>query len=127
MVPLLIFMILALINCFFKYKIVKIIQETGDIPYTDEFTDSDYLILKDKVSKVEKGKELCAQCLMCFTTLNMIGLANALVLFLKYSTPPFDMNELIAIGICGGMFIITIILYFCDPDPFDYFRYAFRK
>lgn len=64
---------------------------------------------------------------MCFTTLNMIGLANSLVLFLKYSAPPFAMNELIAIGISGGMLIITIILYFCDPDPFDYFRYAFRK
>lgn len=55
-VPLFFFMIFTLVNCVFKYKIAKIIQETGDIPYTDEFTDSEYLKLKNNVSKVEKGK-----------------------------------------------------------------------
>ena len=76
---------------------------------------------------MEKAKEISATLLMCFGTLNILGFATALFLFFNYSAPPFDQKELIAICVSAAVFIMTIILFFYDPDPFDYFRYSFKR
>lgn len=64
---------------------------------------------------------------MCFFTLNIIGFVNGLYLFFKYCVVPYDMKELIVIGVSSGIFVMTIFMFFYDPDPFDYFRYSFKR
>jgi hypothetical protein len=30
-------------------------------------------------------------------------------------------------GVVAAVYFLTFVLFCCDPDPFDYFRYAFKK
>ena len=72
---------------------------------------------------------------MVLTLLMYFGMFN-LMLFACFSAVHFqyrsgsildDMSSLAILALGAAMYICTFMAFFFDPDPFDYFRYSFRK
>ncbi len=68
------------------------------------------------------------QCLMFFGLFNLLRFITCSYIFFRYNNDPFAHIPSIAL-FCSACFVylLTLILFYFDPDPFDYFRYSFRK
>ena len=60
---------------------------------------------------------------------NMNIFACFSAVYLKYNIASIiaDINSLYILILGSFLFISTILIFYLDPDPFDYFRYSFKK
>lgn len=59
---------------------------------------------------------------------NLIPFTISAALFLTSGVSlTANITSLIVFAISSAMFVIAFLLFFCDPDPFDYFRYSFKR
>ena len=68
------------------------------------------------------------QSLMFFGSFNLLRFITCTFLFFRYNTDPFShIPSIVLFGSACFVYLMTLILFYFDPDPFDYFRYSFRK
>lgn len=83
--------------------------------------------MKVHINRLTIVKEYAAQILLCFTTINLFHFATSLFLFFFYAAPPFHVEELVAVAVSGVLLAVTLGCFWYDPDPFNFFRYSFRR
>lgn len=76
---------------------------------------------------MEKLKDISAQVLLFFVTINITPFINATVFLFKYSHNAVEVEELLVLSVGAVTFLCTLFLFYFDPDPFDFYRYAFRR
>jgi hypothetical protein len=65
---------------------------------------------------------------MFFGMLNIVGFTAFTVLFFKNNSSYVDnMLNLIILSLGLLLYFFTFGLFLFDPDPFDYFRYTFKR
>lgn len=62
---------------------------------------------------------------MYFGLINLIYFVTCSYMFLSKSY--FENINIISFGVVAFIYALTLFLFCFDPDPFDYFRYAFKK
>lgn len=76
-----------------------------------------------------ESREVFVKGLMYFCMLNLVYYTECLFLFLKFNSSRgySELSSLIIMVVATLIYIFVFIMFKVDPDPFDYFRYAFRK
>lgn len=83
---------------------------------------------KAELDRVNSVKEISMQCLMSFGLFNLTRFIVCSYLFFKNNPSPLAHIPSIALFcLVSLVYMLTFALFFFDPDPFDYFRYSFRK
>lgn len=64
---------------------------------------------------------------MAFCFINLINFATALVIQINSSQPLMESSlSLVVIALGGVIYILTLVLFFCDTKSFDYFYTSFK-
>ena len=65
---------------------------------------------------------------MYFGMINILIFATFTAIFFKIGTNHInDMTSIAILAISSLIFLFTLSLFYSDPDPFDYFRYSFKR
>lgn len=67
------------------------------------------------------------QVLMYFGLFNLANFVFCCGLFFKNNAQYTEITSLVILAIGAAIYVVTYILFWFDPDPFDYFRYSFKK
>lgn len=87
-----------------------------------------FQLLNSRLTKVTYFKEIDLQFLMTISSFNIIPFLLYSFIFLKYSVNIIgEISSIILFSVVLFTYICTLVVFFCDPDPFDYFRYSFRR
>ena len=60
---------------------------------------------------------------------NLVIFTSFVTIHVKYNSVKIykDVQSLIICSIAAVIYLYTFVMFCCDPDAFDYFRYSFRK
>lgn len=64
---------------------------------------------------------------MYFGLFNLINFTMCSALYFSLNMGRIQMINCIMFGIGCGVYVFNLLLFRFDPDPFDYFRYAFKR
>ena len=67
------------------------------------------------------------QLLMYFGIFNLANFVFCVCIFFKNNSKYTEFTSLVVLAIGGIIYLVTYIAFWFDPDPFDYFRFSFRK
>lgn len=85
-------------------------------------------VWQEKITKAYVVKEYIMQILLYFTMFNLIPFAVSASIYLNSGVSLTEnIVNLAVFAVSSALFICTFLLFFCNPDPFDYFRYSFKK
>ena len=126
MIPLLSLIVLIPITFYLKRELNRNeLKADQDDAHVDKLREK----YKVDLNRISQAKEICSTALMTFTTTNICPFATALFLFFSDTQIQHSSNisELVFISLCSAMFVLTLVFLYFDPDPFDYFRYSFKR
>jgi hypothetical protein len=91
------------------------------------------IMTTQKLVKGMKDKqEMCYQFLMFFSVINIVNFVSSTVLFFKLNGSVFkevghNMVNFVEIVLALIFYTYCYVMFWKDPDPFNYFRYSFRR
>lgn len=96
----------------------------------DPMHDEDELIaLRKTFYRVMDIREIFMKALMYLGMLNIVYFSECVLLFFKFNPTNkyIEIKSLTIMGIAALIYVFTFAMFIIEPDPFDYFRYAFKK